>query len=325
LPRFIGQHSELALDLKQIRSFIQIANLQSYSKAARVLNIAQPALSRQIQALESELRTQLLFRTTRGVIPTEAGFTLLRMGESLTYHIEQMRDEVVRAGKLPAGIVTIGMPASVSLVLAAVLLEECRRTLPAVSLRFIEGMSVFLQEWLNLGKVDIAILGDPGDVPTLTCASLVQETMVVVGRSDCLPESRKVLRLVDIAELPLIMAHGFRLLLESHAAIRKIEMNYILDVNSIALIKQLVARGVGCSVLPYSVVHEEVQSGDLIALPIEDASLKRDLVVATSAKRPVSAAVRALQRLIIEQTQSIVIHPPRKNWPRISQKRASRR
>lgn len=68
------------MDIRQIRYFIHVAGLRSFSKAAKVLNVAQPSVSRQIQTLEEELHTQLLFRTTRGVEPTEAGLVLLRMG-----------------------------------------------------------------------------------------------------------------------------------------------------------------------------------------------------------------------------------------------------
>jgi LysR family nitrogen assimilation transcriptional regulator len=106
------------LEFKQIRYFISVASLRSFSKAARALNVAQPALSRQVQTLEAELRTQLLFRTTRGVVPTEAGLTLVKMGESLLGYVTQLREEVSRAAEYPMDDVVVGMPQPISPALA---------------------------------------------------------------------------------------------------------------------------------------------------------------------------------------------------------------
>jgi LysR family nitrogen assimilation transcriptional regulator len=65
------------VDLKRVEYFVCVARLRSFSKAAQVLKLTQPAISRHIQALEQELRVRLLYRTTRGVVPTEAGEILL--------------------------------------------------------------------------------------------------------------------------------------------------------------------------------------------------------------------------------------------------------
>ena len=152
------------MELRQIRYFIHVASLRSFTKAARALNVAQPALSRHIQSLEDELRTQLLFRTTRGVVPTDAGSALLRMGESLLAFVEQMREEVSRAADVPSGNVIVGMPQSISLALAPLLMEECRSRLPMVRLRVTEGLSIFLEEWLNVAKIDVALMTNPGKI-----------------------------------------------------------------------------------------------------------------------------------------------------------------
>lgn len=178
------------MDLKQISTFIYVAILRSFSKAARALNIAQPAVSRQVQALEDDLRTQLLFRTTRGVELTEAGLTMLTMGEEMLAMAEQVRDAVMRAPDKAAGVVTVGLPPSLSGIMAPNLVDECRSIYPDVTLHIMEGLSIFLEEWLNLGRIDMAVLTDRGELASINRKPLAREEMVLVGGASLVGQAR---------------------------------------------------------------------------------------------------------------------------------------
>jgi LysR family transcriptional regulator, nitrogen assimilation regulatory protein len=303
------------MELRQIRYFIHVASLRSFTKAARVLNVAQPALSRHIQSLEEELRTQLLFRTTRGVVPTDAGVALMQMGESVLAFVEQMREEVTRAADIPTGKVIVGMPQSISPSLAPLLMEACRTRLPKVQLRVTEGLSVFLEEWLNVAKIDVALMTNPGKVLTLHTSLLAREHMILVGKTDNMPANRGKIALADIAKLPLLIAHGFRRLIDQWTEPRGIKLNYIMELDSITIIKEMIKRGFGYSILPYATVHTEALSGDLGVMPIADPTITRDFVVAVNARRPLSAAVKAVRELIVEKLAEIELQPREKRVP----------
>jgi LysR family nitrogen assimilation transcriptional regulator len=300
------------MELRQIRYFIHVASLQSFTKASRVLNVAQPALSRHIQSLEGELRTKLLFRTTRGVVPTDAGTALMRMGESVLAFIEQMREEVSRAADIPSGNVIVGMPQSISPALAPLLMEACRAKLPNVVLRVTEGLSVFLEEWLNVAKIDVALMTDPGKILTLHTSLLAREHMVLVGSAGDMPLNRNAIALADIAKLPILIAHGFRRLIDQWTEPRGIKLNYVMELDSITIIKEMIKRGFGYSILPYATVHPEALSGDLGVIPIVDPTVTRDFVVAVNARRPLSAAVKAVREVIVEKLAEIELQPREK-------------
>jgi LysR family transcriptional regulator, nitrogen assimilation regulatory protein len=300
------------MELRQIRYFIHVASLRSFTKAARMLNVAQPALSRHIQSLEDELRTQLLFRTTRGVVPTDAGIALMKMGESVLKFVEQIREEVSRAADSPSGNVIIGMPQSISPALAPLVMEACRARFPKVELRITEGLSVFLEEWLNIAKIDIALMTNPGKVLTLHTSLLAREHMVLVGNAGNMPANRGQIALADIAKLPLLIAHGFRRLIDQWTEPRGIKLDYVMELDSITIIKEMIKRGSGYSILPYATVHPEALNGDLGVMPIVDPTVTRDFVIAVNARRPLSAAIKAVRELIVEKLAEIELQPREK-------------
>ncbi len=293
------------MDLKQIRTFTYVVNLRSFSKAARALNIAQPAVSRQVQALEDDLRTQLLFRTTREVEPTEAGQILLTMGEDMLAMAEQMREAVMRAPDKAKGTATVGLPPSLSTIFTLTLVEECRRVFPDVTVHVIEGLSIFLEEWLNLGRIDMAILTDSGDAPMLSRSRLAREDMVLVGSAGLFDDVVEPIAVEEIAPLALVMTRGFRNVVDPLVRKAGFALNYTLELDSIPIIKEILTRGTFASILPFALVHKEISSGKLKVRRICKPELVRDLVIGTNPKRPQTSAMKAVRGLIVQQAREI--------------------
>ena len=297
------------MDLKQIRTFIYVANLRSFSKAARALNIAQPAVSRHVQSLEEELRTQLLFRTARGVVLTEAGATLLTMGGNLLDDAERLREAVARAPEKATGQVIVGLPPSLSPILAASLIDECRRLAPDVTLHIMEGLSIFLEEWLSLGRIDMAVLTDLGEHPTINRKLLVSEEMVLVGGASTVEASPEPVSVLQIASLQLIITHGFRGLIDRLVGEAGLQLTYALELDSIGLIKEMLARGTFATILPYALVQQEAFAGKLNVRSIRNPKLVRNLVIATNSKRPVTSAMRTVRSLVTQHARDIPFAP----------------
>lgn len=202
------------MDLRQIRYFTRVAHLRSFSKAAEQLEVAQPALSRQVQALEEELDVQLLLRTTRGVEPTDAGLVFLERGEKILISIEEMREAVVRAFEHPAGELTLGLPPSLCASFAPLLLEDARKEIPDVRLRITEGLSVFLEEWLNQGRIDLAVLTKVGEMEGLSRVRLAVEEFALVASPGTLERGRLTIPLREVAALKLTITRGFRAVID---------------------------------------------------------------------------------------------------------------
>ena len=168
------------MDLKQLEYFVRVAELGSFTRAAIELDVAQPALSRQVRLLEVELRQTLLVRNGRGAVPTEAGKLLLDHGRGILHQVERAREDLGRLRGGLAGRVAVGLPTSVARVLTVPLTRAFREALPEARLSISEGLSGSLQEGLASGRLDIVVLYNAQPSRELDITPLLEEPLLLV-------------------------------------------------------------------------------------------------------------------------------------------------
>ena len=170
------------MDLRQLEYFVRVAELGSFTRASIALDVAQPALSRQVRQLEVELRQNLLVRNGRGALPTEAGKLLLEHGRGILHQVERAREELGRIRGALAGRVAIGLPPTLAKVLAVPLIREFRRRMPEATLSISEGLSLGMQESLASGRLDIALLYNAKATAEIEVTPLLDEALFLVQR-----------------------------------------------------------------------------------------------------------------------------------------------
>lgn len=291
------------MDLRQLRYFVAIVEGGSLSKAAQTLRIAQPALSQHLRNMEEELGVTLLHRTHRGALPTPAGARLMRLATTIIAEFQTMRDVVRGADNLPAGHVELGLPGTISELLGVPLIETIRTRLPSVHLRVREAMSGFLVDWLRDGDLELAILHGVREARGLKVRHVLTEELCLFGapalRGDVAAEGAAV-RLASVAGLPLILpsaSQGLRAAIESCAAQAGVSLAAAIEVDSYAQLKLLAMRGLGFGILPVAVVSRQVAAGQLASWRIVEPAIRRDVVLAHAAARPLSSAARAVAEL----------------------------
>lgn len=298
------------MEFKQLNYFIHVADLGSFSKASAFLSVAQPALSRQIRNLETELGTELLYRDGRGVTLTEAGGQLLDHAKSILDHTERARSEIIALKDTPTGSATLGLPPTVCQVLVAPLLRRFKESYPNVSLRVVEGFSGHVKEWLASGRIDVGVLyNSPRARRNLKTQELLVENLCLIGPGDGISGDEREYPLRKLADVPLILPsrpHGLRLLVDTAAAHAGVTLQVDLELDSLSAIKELVQSGTGWTVLPYAAVYREVELGLMSARRVTSPPLRRTVVLATTGQRPLSAAARALVELIQVQVNELV-------------------
>src|SRR5438445_6067734 len=148
-------HGARAMDLKQLRAFVKVAEFGNISQAAISLGLTQSSLSRIVAGLERELGGALFHRTGRGVTLTEIGEAALARARGIVVNSEQLVAEIRDINQAPSGTVTLALLPSLMRSIVGDLFEEVRRTHPRVTLRMLEGFSGQIEEWLADGRADI--------------------------------------------------------------------------------------------------------------------------------------------------------------------------
>lgn len=298
------------MELRQLRYFVSVARERSFSKASEKLHIAQPALSRQIQLLEDEFGVELLHRTAKGAHTTEAGRRFKEMAEFVLNYVAEMKPSLTQFASEPSANIVVGLPPSLAFMLAPRLVEETQRRFPLVTLRIIEGLSVFLAEWLEEFRLDLAVLTDYGPIAGIERHFIEEDDMVFVGTPAKLKKYDKTIPLKDIEDFPLLITHGFRSIISEHFAAEHIEPNYHMELDSIPIAKEMVLRGLYCSILSYGLVHEESKQGRLRALRFEGAPVRRRILTAVAENKPQSLTITAIEGLIKEIVKDLPLKLP---------------
>ena len=169
------------MDLKQLRTFREVAEAGSLSRAADRLHLAQPALSRQIRLLEAEVGIPLFARHGRGMQLTEAGLALLERIDGPVRQLERAVAEVRGLAGAVSGQVALGMMPTIASVLAGPLARRVALEHPGISLRIVKGYTGHLIEWVQRGVTDATLLYGPAPALHLRVTPLLIEEMVVVG------------------------------------------------------------------------------------------------------------------------------------------------
>jgi LysR family nitrogen assimilation transcriptional regulator len=293
------------MNLKQLEYFVQVAELGSFSKAALALDIAQPALSRQVRSLETELTQQLFLRNGRGVTLTDAGKRLFDHSVAITQLMAHAREDLGANRDEPVGRVTIGLPPSMGRQLTVPLIDRLKQQLPAARLAIVEGLSTHIVEWVTTGRIDVGLVYNPEAQPGLEIAPLLHEPLGLVSRAASKSRRKKAalppLPMKELPRYPLIVperVHAMRRLLETQAGLAGIKLDIAWEVSSVSSIIDLVCAGYGHAVLTPSGVAASARSGELALRRLIDPAPVSVLCLAISAhKRPTPLTQRMMRLL----------------------------
>ena len=301
------------MDIRQLRYFVAIVEHGSFSRAANFLHVAQPALSLHVRNMEADLGTALLFRTPRGVEPTEAGLILMRHARIILDQFTIAEEEIRGHQNDPAGEVRLGVPGTIGQILAVPLITAVHMRYPKIKLRIAEAMSGFILEWMREERIDLAVLYRTADEHGIHTEQLLTEQLHFFGpglppKDESLPDPGEALDFADVARMPLILpgkGHGLRDVLIRSADGAGQNLNTIIDVDSYGNIKSLVAEGFGYSILPENAIAAEVGAGKLRRWTIANPSIRRSIHLAHSSSRPMTNAVSVVLNVVRETLRDL--------------------
>jgi LysR family nitrogen assimilation transcriptional regulator len=304
------------MNIRHLAYFVRAVELGSVTRAAIDLDVTQPALSRVIRLLETDLRQSLLTRTGRGVEPTEAGKVLLDHARRILHQMDLAREDVGRVRGSLGGRIDLGIPPGIAKMIAVPLITALREQLPDATLSISEGLSSQLQDQVIAGHLDMALLYNAAWSPELDCTCLLEEDFFLISLGQGVDDAPIKLR--ALASIPLIMpkrSHNIRVLLESRLAGLGMKPTIALEVDSVPAILDLVSHGHGSAVLSLNAVPVAARNGLFSCRPIVDPHLRTELMLATSTRRAVTLTQQTGARILREVTSQVLGRAPGVHLP----------
>jgi LysR family nitrogen assimilation transcriptional regulator len=293
------------IDVRKLRYFASVAELGSFTRAANLLGVAQPAISRQVQQLEEELGLDLLLREGRQISLTDAGAALLRHAQTIGRDFERLVEDMQARKGSPTGRVIIGIPPTLADTLVPRLAERAGRDYPTIALRIAEGVTPVLVDWVENNRVDFAVISlgivaDREEGPGLKLERLTSEDMIIVERVGR-AEPVRVYSLLRMRAKPLILSDMLATIVRHRMGQPDLTFNAAVEIDAVQAIKVLVLQGKAASILPVSMMSRELRGGLVTGSAITSKGVRRELALAQPRHRQMTRAAEAVNALVRQE------------------------
>lgn len=288
--------------------FVQVADAKSVSGAALALDMPQSVVSRHISKLESDFGGRLFLRTGRGVALTEFGQQFYPKIMALIKEAEQLADDMRSSSGVPMGNVRVGLlPSSVS-ILAGPLFAAVQKTWPSIRLHLTEGSSAQLEEWLMLGRLDMALLLREEDTAAPDETVLAKLSLDLIVPVNHPLAARETIGFEEVAGLPLVLPsapHPLRARLARLAKQKLVTITQVVEADSIGLQHEIVACEGGFAITAGILAPHDARR--LVAIRIVRPSLSRSIVLAVTSHRAHTRATWEVVRMLKSMAPAMLV------------------
>lgn len=239
------------MEFDQLRYFLKVAEYGSFTRAAGVLRVSQPALSRSIQKLEEELGQPMFERQTRRLVLTEAGDLLQARAKQILTLMEDTRAEITDDGQ--TGRIRVAAIPTIAPYFLPQILQHFGRSFPKATVIVQEDTTDNLMRALTDGAIDVAIVALPVEAKYLEIEELFEEELLLLIPSDHALTEKKQIRLNDLEDLPFVLlgeAHCLSDHIVSFCRQKSFHPVTVERTSQLATVQELVALNHGISMVP---------------------------------------------------------------------------
>lgn len=279
------------MDLRRLEIFAKVAELGSFSRAAEALFLTQPTVSEHIRALEDELGVQLLDRLGRGATPTRAGQLFLGYVSRILGLAREARQAIDQFQGRMSGELVVGGSTIPGEYLLPAWIGEFKAKYPDISITLLIGDSRQVTEWIEDGRVELAIVGARPASRTVESRELMTDELVVVVPAGHAWSARESVALADLRDEPMIVRErgsGSRDATERALAAVGLDLGAFRvagEMGSTQAIKQGVRAGLGVSLISKRAVLDECRSQVLHCVKVRDLRVARAFHLVTHRDR----------------------------------------
>jgi LysR family transcriptional regulator, nitrogen assimilation regulatory protein len=284
------------MDLKQMQYFLCVAQERNLTRAARRLNIVQPALSMQIAKLERSLGKQLFYRMAQGMSLTPAGEVLAHLIDPIVKDVDRAKDAMAQLDGKVSGRVSIGMIRSAAQSTLPTSTAKIAVQYPEIRLLVCEGYTDTMLDWVLAGQLDIAIVNSPRRETALAARHILDEEMMVAYRAGRKLTLSRVVPFPSLNKLELVIPsrrHGLRRILDDAAAEAGFSLTPRLEIDTLSAICEVVASTDLVTILPVIALHASLAMGRIEVRRLKP-QVTRSIACVTNPRRIVSSAMSAV-------------------------------
>ena len=283
------------MDFDQLETFIEVARLSSFSRAAEKRFRTQPAISSQIRSLEEEVGAKLLDRSGGKVSLTASGKLFLRFSEDTLDARKAAMTSIAETERVPRGEIVVGANEGTCLHILPEVFAHFKKQYPDVSVSIRRADYSKVLESVIDNTVDFGVVSMPVNDNRLTAVLIHRDELVLIAPPKHPLSKLKSATATDIAQYPLVMPKvgHTRDALDELFHEQKLKPRYAMELDSSELLKRFVAADVGVGFIAASHVQEDVQAKVLCAIPLADAHIRRDLALVFRKDKALSRAALA--------------------------------
>src|SRR5260370_5574452 len=280
------------MELRRLRYLVKVVDAGGFRRASEMLNVAQPALTRQVQAMEAECGVPLLFRAAAGVTPTPQGEIVLREAREILARADALHGMVSLDRAQAAGEVRLGLPPALAELILGTVVQRVSAKHPDVRLVCREGAAGLVEEVGN-GSLDLAVVRVTSTRSSYRChlTPLVKEQDYLVSRRDSDPGGSSI-SIDEVLLMPLVLTplpNARRQYLDRLAHKRGVKLKVVTEAASASAQLNLVLRGLGSAVLPFSAAQVMSRDRRVKIVPIKGLQSPRAMLTSVTGMNPVGA------------------------------------
>jgi len=272
------------MEIRQLRAFIAIAELGTFTAGALRVHVTQAAISMQIRQLENELGAKLFVRAPRRVMLTEAGEQLLHRARQILRDHDAALDEIAELAGAERGRLRIGSAsAMVTTDVLPNLLKEVRKQHARAEITVASGTSEALVQQILAGELDVAFVSLPVEARGINTERLIQDQLVAIASPRHLLAKQRTISAYTLAGEKLILGErggNTRRLIDQFFEQAGITLQVSMELSRQASIRRMVEEDMGVGIVPLQSVEEEVERGRLVRWWIEGAQINWELGIA---------------------------------------------
>lgn len=283
------------MDFDQLETFLEVARLSSFSRAAEKRFRTQPAISSQIRALEEEVGAKLLDRSGGKVSITASGKLFQKYAEETLEARKAVLRAVAETERVPRGEIIVGANEGTCLHILPEVFAEFKKQYPDVAVNIKRSDYAKILESVIDNSVDFGFVSLPVTDNRLTVVLIHRDELIVITPPQHPLAKLKSVTIGQAAGYPLVVpkAGHTRDALEELFHDRKLKPQYAMELDSSELLKRFVAADVGVGFIARSNVIEDVRANALAAIPLSDAQVRRDLALVFRKDKALSRAALA--------------------------------